>query len=74
MAPDNRQAAFLGQSGTSFGMSHLFLGYKKEPKRFNQACFRVFKRVLELPYFNTCYISSHGDHVNRSFMDIHIHI
>ena len=57
----------LGSSGTSFGISRLFLGYKKEPKRCNEGCFRVFKGVLELPYVNICYISSHSNHVNHPF-------
>ena len=81
MVPDNRQAPFLGQSGTSFGIvrhqfwdcqapvlgSHIFLGYKKEPKLWNEGCFRVFKGVSELPYVNICHISSHSNHVNHPF-------
>ena len=59
--PDNRQAPILKSSGTSFGISRLLFGYKKEPKR----CFRVFKGVFELPYVNICYISSHSNHVNH---------
>ena len=61
------QAPVLGSSGTGFGISRLFLGYKKDPKRCNDGCVRVFKGVLELPYLNICYISSHSDHVNHPF-------
>ena len=63
----DRQAPVLGLSGTSFGISHLFLGYKKEPKLWHEGCFRVFKGVLELPYVNICHISSHSNHVNHPF-------
>ena len=63
------QAPVLGSSGNSFGISGLLLGYKKEPKRCNKECSRVFKGVLELPYVNICYISSHGNHVNHPFKD-----
>ena len=58
-----RPAPVLGSSGTSFGISRSFLGYKKEPKRCNKGCFRVFKGVLELPYVNICY----SDHVNHPY-------
>ena len=40
------QAPVLGLSGVSFGISRLCLGYKKEPKRYNKGCFRVFRGVL----------------------------
>ena len=49
------------------GISRLFLGYKKEPKRGNEGCFRVFNGDLELPYVNISYISSHSNHVNHPF-------
>ena len=61
------QAPVLGLSGTSFGISRLILGYKKEPELCNKGCYGVFKGVLELPYVNICYISSHSDHVNDPF-------
>ena len=54
-------------SGTSFGISRLFLGYKKEPKLCNEGCFRVFKGVLELPYVNIFYKSSPSKHANHPF-------
>ena len=63
----DRQAPVLGSSGTSFGNSRLFLGYNKEPKRCNEGCFGVFKGVLELPYVNIGYISSHCHHVKHPF-------
>ena len=63
----DRQAAVLGLSGTSFGISRLFLGYKKELKLCSKGCFRVFKGVLDLPYVNICYTSSHSNHVNHPF-------
>ena len=63
----DRQAPVLGLSGTSFGISRLFLGYKKEPKQCKEGFFRVFKGVLELPYVIICYMISHSDHVNYPF-------
>ena len=57
----------MGLSGTSFGISCLFLGYKKGPKQSKEGCFRVFKGVLELPFVNICYLSSHSNHVNHPF-------
>ena len=49
MMPDNCQATFLGSSGNIFGISHLFLGYKKKPKQGNEGCFRVLKWFLYSP-------------------------
>ena len=63
----DRQAPVLGSSGISFGISRLFFGYKKDSKRYNEGCFSVSKGVLEIPYINICYISSHSDHVNHPY-------
>ena len=65
--PDNCQATFLGSSGIIFGISRLFLGYKKKPKHGNQGCIRVFKGVFILSYANLCYISQYRNHVNHPF-------
>ena len=65
--PDDCQATFLGSSGIIFGISRLFLGYKKKPKQGNQGCFREFKGVFVPSYANLCYISQHSYHVNHPF-------
>ena len=67
MMPDNCQATFLGSSGIIFGISRLFLGYKKKPKQGNKGCFRAFKRVFVLSYVNLCNTSQHIYHVNHPF-------
>ena len=67
MMPDDCQATFLGSSGIIFGISRLFLGYKKKPKQVKQGCFRAFNRVFVLSYVNLCYINPHSYHVNHPF-------
>ena len=80
MVNDDCQAPFLGPSGTSFGIvrhqfwdrqapilgSHVnFQGTKRSQNGVTRFVLGVFKRVLELPHGNICYISSHSDHVNH---------
>ena len=50
----------MGSSGMIFGISRLFLGYKKEPKRGNGGSFRAF---------NGFFVSQLSDHVNHPFKD-----
>ena len=57
----------MGSSGMIFGISRLFLGYKKEPKRGNGGSLRAFKGFFLLSYVNMGYISQLIDHVNHPF-------
>ena len=58
---------FLGLSGNFFGISCLFLGYKKEPRGGNGGGFKVFKGVFVLSNVNMCYRRQHCDNENHPF-------
>ena len=69
------QASFSGLSGNYFGISRLFLGYKKEPKKGKGGGdgFKVFNGVFVLSNVNFCYRSQHSDHGNHPFKNITTH-